>query len=335
MKLDIEKIKEITQGAERIVENGGEISLFRFTDAEDKLYSSSSLYPRTFSSAGIKLHFRTDAKALSISIRAEKLIDTSIFSLDIYVDKQFCDCIKNYSENLPETGYLGDGHNYPIGEFSKTMELPEGDKEIEIYFPWSLKCVLLSLELECASYAEQVRRDRKFLVYGDSIVQGTAAQNPSRMHTVRLAELLGAELYLKAIGSEVYFPELASIKIEGYTPDYIYVGYGVNDWYTLTYDDAEDRCRRFWKAICENYPNAKKICVSPIWYKDHKVERPFGPLSNVEKLQKKIVSEYPDITFVKGWELVPAADKYFVDGVHPNNSGFDLFYNNLKKELSL
>ena len=335
MKVGFEKIKELVQGAERVVENNGEISFFRFTEAEDKLYSLSELYPRTHLTAGIKFHFKTDAKYLSVSIRAENLIGAGIFSLDIFVNRKFCDCIRNYADNLPETGYIGEDKNYPLGEFSKEMALPEGEKEIEMYFPWSIKCILLSLELEDASYVDAIRRDKKLLVYGDSIVQGTAAQNPSRVHTVRLAELLEAELISKAIGSEVYFPELAGIKSERYSPDYIYVGYGVNDWYTLEYEDAEDRCRRFWKAICENYPNAGKICVSPIWYRDHNIERPFGSISGAEEMQMKVTSEYPDITFVRGWELVPAEDKYLVDGVHPNNEGFDFFYRNLKSKLGI
>lgn len=334
MQLDFEKIKEIAQGAERIVESGGEISFFRFSKAEDEVYSSSELYPRTFSTAGVKLDFKTDATAISIKVKAEKLTNISLFAFDIYADKEQIGCIKNYPDDIPETEYSE--NDYPTGNFEGRFELPSGgEKEIEIYFPWSLKGSLISLELENASYADVVRRDKKILVYGDSIVQGTAAKNPSCAHVVKLADYLGAELISKAIGSEVYFPELAEQKAENYSPDYIYVGYGVNDWYTLAYDDAEQRCRRFWKAICKNYPNSKKICVSPIWYRDHNVDRKFGPLSGAEDIQRRVTQEYPDVTFVKGWELVPHGGEYLVDGVHPNNAGFEIFYNNLKTELSI
>lgn len=333
MKLDFEKIKEITQGAERIIKNGDGISFLRFTEEEDRVYSSSELYPRTFATAGVKLHFKTDAKALSMNVRVEKITNLSIFAFDVYVNKEYFGSIKNYPYDIPKTGYSE--KEYPTGSFGGRYELPFGEKEIEIYFPWSVKAILTSLTLEDATFAESIKKEKKLLVYGDSIVQGTAAQNPSQVHTIRLAELLDAEIYSKAIGSEVYFPELAELKSRSYSPDYIYVGYGANDWYTLAYSDAEDRCARFWKAICENYPDAKKICVSPIWYRDHNVERPFGPLSGAEEIQRRVTEKYSDITFVRGWELVPHLDGYLVDGVHPNNDGFDFFYNNLKKELGL
>ncbi len=331
MKLDFEKIQEITQGVERIVEDCGELFFYRFTEPENELYSLSELYPRTFSTAGVKFHFKTDATELSLNVRVEKLTDISLFAFDIYVNKEYRASIKNYPYDIPKTGYSET--NYPIGKFGAKLELLPGDKEIEIYFPWSVKGILKSLELQNSTYVQAVKREKKLLVYGDSIVQGTAAQNPSRVHTVQLADFLEAELHSKAIGSEVYFPELAELKNENYCPDYICVGYGANDWYTLSYEDAEDKCRRFWQAICKNYPIAKKICVSPIWYKNNNEERPFGPLSGAEKIQRKVTGKFPNIIFVRGWELIPPGEDYFVDGVHPNNEGFDMFYRNLKSKL--
>lgn len=333
MKLNLEQIKDISQGVERITEKDGEIYFFRFTEKEEKLYSTSELYPRIFSTAGVKLHFKTDATALLLRVRAEKMTNISFFAFDIYINKRYRGNIKNYPCDIARSGYHE--NDYPLGEFEESFDLPSGDKEIEIHFPCMLKGVLSCLDLADASYVTPVKQDKKFLAYGDSIAQGTAAQNPSRVHIVRLAEYFGAELHSKAMGSEVYFPELAILKTEEYAPDYIYVGYGVNDWYTLTYDDAESRCRRFWKAICENYPNAKKICVSPIWYRDYKEERPFGPLRDMEKLQRRVTSEYSDVIFVDGWELVPGSDDFFTDGVHPNNEGFDLFYNSLKDKINI
>ena len=104
MKLNLEQIKDISQGVERITENNGEISFFRFTEKEEKLYSTSELYPRTFSTSGVKLHFKTDATALLLKVRTEKMTNISFFAFDIYV--------KNTS-NVPATNVKikADVHN--------------------------------------------------------------------------------------------------------------------------------------------------------------------------------------------------------------------------------
>ena len=55
----------------------------------------------------------------------------------------------------------------------------------------------------------------------------------------------------------------------------------------------------------------------------------------MEKLQRRVTNEYSDVIFINGWELVPGNDDFFADGVHPNNEGFDLFYDNLKDKINI
>ena len=79
MKLSIEKIKNITSGAERILEKDGFIQFFRFSEKEEQLYSKAHpqfLY-KTFHTAGISMDFETDASAIKIDIDVIKDIKTS------------------------------------------------------------------------------------------------------------------------------------------------------------------------------------------------------------------------------------------------------------------
>ncbi|MBQ7119099.1 MAG: SGNH/GDSL hydrolase family protein [Oscillospiraceae bacterium] len=331
MKADLRLLKSITKGAERIEEKDSGFNFYRFSKKEEELYSSSPLSPRTFATAGIKLHFITDAEKIDIKIETEAVCYAKFFSLDVYSDKKLSGVIKNYLDALPDTGYIDS--DFPNGEFSGCFDLGKGEKEVEIYFPQLVKTKLLSLELSECNVIKSIPSKGHFLLYGGSVSQGTAAKNPSFAYGVKLSESLGCELFCKSIGSEVYFPDLAREKSEVIKPSFIMAAYGSNDWYNLTYDEAERRCRGFWKAICKNYPGAKKIALSPIWYRDRFEKRPFGEFSEMEKLIERVVGEIGGITHVKGFDLIPGEDKYFVDGIHPNNHGFELFCESFKKEF--
>jgi len=331
MKADIRLIKSITKGAERIEEKDGGFNFYRFSKKEEKLYSASPLFPRTFATAGIKLHFITDADKLHLQIETEGVCYAKFFSLDVYSDKKLCGTIKNYPDTLSDTGYIDS--DFPNGEYSGDFDLGGGEKEVEIYFPQLVKTKLLSLELSGGEVIKPIPSKGHFLLYGGSVSQGTAAKNPSFAYGVKLSESLNCELFCKSIGSEVYFPELAEIKSEVIKPSFIMAAYGSNDWYNLTYDEAERRCRKFWEAICKNYPESKKIALSPIWYRDRFVKRPFGDFSEMEKLIERVTGEIGGISHIPGFNLIPGDDEYFVDGIHPNNQGFELFCESFKKEF--
>ena len=70
---------------------------------------------------------------------------------------------------------------------------------------------------------------KRILCFGDSISQGYDALYPSNQYTPQLAKLLDAEEYNKAIGGEIFRPELALAR-DDFEPEYITVAYGTNDW---------------------------------------------------------------------------------------------------------
>ncbi len=331
MKLTFEQIKSITSGAERIEENGGTVSFFRFTKAEEKAYAESWLYPRTFATSGIKLHFKTDAKAMDLKIRATEIGYHTLYAFDIYENKKLIGQIKNY----PEGTGRGDRekNEYPVGDAEGHFVLGEGKKEIEIYFPWSVKGELLELSLECDTCFAPVKYNKECLVYGDSITQGATALSPSNAYIVKTSDWLDAEIISKAIGSEAYFPELVDGISGERKPDYIIASYGVNDWVLRTYEEAEEKCREFWKKVTEAFPSAKKFALTPIWYENKNIEAKLGNFSLIEKFITKVASEFDDVTVINCEKFVPENGLLFDDGIHPTDEGFNFFYKNLIAEL--
>lgn len=330
MKLSLEQIKRITQGAEAIRKENNAIHFFRFNDEELDLYRARpAFYPMAVSTVGIQLIFRTDADALTLRVTApEGHLYHRYFSYDILVNEVLIGQLKNFPDNIEN------GHYDEIPRTEKPTEghfsLGHGIKTVRIVFPWSMNLGLELLELENATFAEPAKKNKKLLIYGDSITQGACSLYPSRTYAALLGQWLDAETVSKAVGSECYYPELAQIK-QNISPDYITVSYGCNDWYHLSREEFTDRCRRFWAAICENYPSAKKFALTPIWYLAPHDDRPFGAFEEVAGVIRSITAEFPDITVIDCTDFVSRNSADFGDlYVHPNHNGFQKFFQNLK-----
>lgn len=66
------------------------------------------------------------------------------------------------------------------------------------------------------------------------------------------------------MGSDRFFPELAELR-DDIQPDYIVVAHGTNDWRSnRTREWFQEKSKKFFYALQENYPNAKIFAISPI-----------------------------------------------------------------------
>lgn len=331
MKLNLEQMRTVTQGAVYLEQRETGVRFHRFNPEEEKVYEGSSLYPKVFAPAGIRMDFETDAEQLQMTVDAYCVTSRSYFRFDILVDGQLLGDIRNYPEGV-ENGTYPAG-KYPLGIYSGDFSLGAGNKRLTIQFPWSVPCEIQNLELVGATYIKPLPRAQKALLYGDSITQGYDALSPSRSYAVQLCDWLGVEGFNKAIGGEVYCPKLAEVAT-GIDPAYVFVAYGVNDWHRLTQPDFEDRCRRFWQTVCSRYPEAKKFMLTPVWFIPNRATE-FGPFEDVERILRKVHGEFPEVTLIYGWDLVPHDPALYGDGrLHPNTEGFEHYTKNLTKALA-
>ena len=90
MKLDLEQIKSITQGAVNIIESENGFTFHRFNAEEEKYYFSTAHAKKVFSPAGIQMVFKTDAENLSI----KAFIFNSILADSSNVNRDNSNCIK-------------------------------------------------------------------------------------------------------------------------------------------------------------------------------------------------------------------------------------------------
>lgn len=337
MKLNLNHFKQITTGAVNIVEEDEKFSFCRFTKEQQDLYQNRNqlFYDRTFSPAGIKFSFKTDSKKLFIKLKASYLSSLipvrNYFSVDVYVNKKSVGYIDNFSDLELERDYTQ--REFALGEFSKTFMLGDGEKQVCIHLPWSVRILIEEISVDDNAFIESIKPKKKLLAFGDSITQGFDALRPSNRYTARLADKLDAEEFNKGIGGEGFFPELSELK-DPFVPDYITVAYGTNDWNGIDKETFQYNCKTFFDNLSKNYPDSKIFAITPIWRKDHDEERLFGAFETVERYIRELVEQNQNTTLVTGYDLVPQDENYFADlRLHPNDNGFGYYAENLYRKI--
>lgn len=329
MKLSFNEIEKIATGAVRIEEENGSVKLYRFTKQQEELYKSTleRLYKRTFSTAGIKLLFKTDSKNLFLKLKVEESNVRKYFSVDIFVNGKPFGFIDNFSGTVLPKAYTS--VQLPLGVFEKNFEFNEGEKTVCVYLPWSVRTTIEEISIDDGASLEEIKFPKTLLAFGDSITHGFDALRPSNRHISKLAEKLGAIEYNKAVGGEMFFPELAKTK-DLLNPDYVIVAYGSNDWNNIDEKLFMKNCKAFFENLHNNYPDSMIFAITPVWRKDYSEERTFGDFHNVEKNIREIVSDIDNITLISGFDLVPHDENLYGDlYLHPNDKGFEYYFENL------
>ncbi len=333
MRLSLEQIKAITCGAVKIDKEPQGIVFHRFTQEQYDLYEkkNTAFFKKAKGTAGVKLSFRTDSRTLFIRMLTEYTCLRQYFSMDICVNGELIGAIDNYSNHILPEQYVS--VELPMGEFSETFSLGEGEKNVEIHLPWNAKVYLNELVLDDGAFIQPAKPKKRLLAFGDSITHGYDALHPSRRYIARLAEALGAEEFNKAIGGERFYPELAATK-DDINPDYIVVAYGTNDWRHSSRDQFCRDSEAFIQNIIKNYPGVKTFVITPIWRKIYEMETDFSSFFEIESILCRAAQGWDQITVVKGFDLVPHDSRYFGDGtLHPTDEGFEYYFNNLWAQI--
>lgn len=335
MNLNLSQIRDITTGAVRVEEIDNYIHFYRFTNQQEELYKNRSddFYKKTFATSGVQMRFRTNSQTLFLKTEITAGSSRDYFAFAVFVNGEKIDTLDNFFDiDIPR--------NYstlklPLGEFSKKFYLGTGEKEVRIYFPWSVKATLKEFILDDNSFIKPVKPSKKMICFGDSITQGYDALYPCNKYISRLADMFDAVEHNKAIGGEIFFPELAALR-EDFEPDYITVAYGTNDWNRCTEEEFIHNCKEFLYNLNITYPNSKIFVITPIWRKDMNQIRQFGEFKNIEKIIKKQAEGFENISVVQGFEFVPQNENLFADlRLHPNDNGFKYYFENLAKQIKI
>jgi len=328
MKLTGEQIRTVTIGAARVEEIDGAMHFYRFTEAQEDYYKhqtyNKGFYGKVFSTAGIRLEFVTNSRSLSLKLEARQTPTT--VTRKFFYASVFC--------NAEKLGRIG-SDEVDEGLFENSYSLPEGENTVCVYLPWGVVAILHDLSLDDGATLTPVKKKYKMLQYGDSITHGYDVREPQNSYASIVADAFSADARNKAIGGEIFQPTLATLRDEGFDPDYITVAYGTNDWsHADSYEELMNACRGFYHNLAANYPNAKIFAITPIWRGSEQEKRPVGPFPIVSEIIRDAVSDLENVTVIDGYGFVPQDPACFSpDLLHPVDLGFSHYGKNLVAEL--
>ena len=205
-------------------------------------------------------------------------------------------------------------------EGTLSFDLKEGEKKVTIYLPIDATIQLRNFELN-ADYAP-VEKKEKVLWMGDSITQGFGPLRSAHTYVSVANRLLDYEALNQGIGGYVYDKNVL-VPMLDYKPDKIIISMGTNQFGCETMEAVEE----YYERLKEVYGDTPVLCITPIWRGD--VPDGLPTLERFCRNLKAIVEKYENITVVDGFTLVPHLSEYFLDNLHPDCLGSEVYGRNL------
>ncbi len=202
-----------------------------------------------------------------------------------------------------------------------TWTLPAGKKDVVIYLPIDATVLIRNVNIN-AELTPAVKGD-KVLWLGDSITQGYGPLRSSCSYVSVANRILGYDILNQGIGGYIY-DNKSLMKMDGYTPEKIIVAMGTNQYG----DKKPEVVRDYYDTLTGIYGNDIPIlCITPIWRGDHIDELPvfYKFCDDI----RKIASSYKNVTVIDGLKMVPHLSEYYLDDLHPNPLGAEIYGRNL------
>lgn len=310
MKLTNEELKKIYFGAYRFSETeDGYLMAHQYTEEQEAYFKNAFdfWYERCNASTAKTLEFVT--KATELSFDYKMLWIGSEDSFEVCVDGLLTEI--KYLKNLEKEGKI-------------TFELPEGEKSVIVYLPADSLAVIKNFEINAE--VTPAKKGEKVLWLGDSITQGYGPLRSAQTYVSVANRILNYDIINQGIGGYIYDPKVLT-EMAGYKPDKIIVALGTNQYGTESMAGIEE----YYERITKLYAGIPILAITPLWRGDNMEGIP-TLIKFCERL-KEIIGRYDIVTMVEGFKLVPHLPEYYIDNLHPNQLGTEVYARNLVREI--
>ena len=311
MILTNEELKNIYFGAYEFEETeDGYLQSFQYSKKQIEYFKGAMdfWYERCTASSAKTLEFTTSARKVAFDYKI--IWKGSADSFELCVNGLVTDIV--YVKDVLDTGRI-------------EWELPEGEKNVIIYLTADEKVLIRNFEADAK--VTRAKKNEKVLWLGDSITQGYGPLRSSCTYVSVANRLLNYDIVNQGIGGYVY-DKNSLMKMEGYNPDKIIVALGTNQYGDKDMSVVEE----YYETLTGIYGNEIPIlCISPLWRGDNLEALPvlYAFCENV----KKIAGRYKNVQIIDGMKLVPHLPEYFLDNLHPNCFGCEVYGRNLVEEI--
>ena len=310
VKLANQELQSIYFGAYRFSETAdGYLMAHQYTEAQEEYFKHALdfWYERCNASTAKTLEFVTEATRISFDYQL--LWVGSEDSFELCVDGLITDI--RYIKNMDRKGTL-------------SFDMPEGEKSVILYLPADALAVIRNFEIN-AAFRPAVKGE-KVLWLGDSITQGYGPLRSAQTYVSVANRLLNYDIINQGIGGYIYDPKVL-VEMPGYRPDKIIVALGTNQYGTESMADIEE----YYRVITELYKGVPILAITPLWRGDNPEGVP--TLMRFCERLKAIIRQYEIVTMVDGWRMVPHLPEYFIDNLHPNPLGTEVYAGNLVRAI--
>ena len=312
MKLTNEQLKSIYQGALWFQETEeGYLQAFQYTKEQNEYFEKVSefWFERCTASNAKTLEFTTTATLCSFDYKF--LWVGSEDTVELWVDNLAADI--RYVKDLEKEGTV-------------SFELPKSPeaKKVTIYLPADATMVLRNFEIN-DTYTSAEKKE-KVLWMGDSITQGFGSLRSAHTYVSVANRLLNYDIINQGIGGYVYDKNVL-MQMYDYKPDKIIISMGTNQFGTESMEEIEE----YYELLKEIYGDTPVLCILPLWRDD--VPNGLPTLIKFCANLKSIAEKYNNVTVVDGFKLVPHLPEYFLDKLHPNCLGSEVYGRNLVLEI--
>ncbi len=286
------------------------------------------------SPSGARLRFRSNTGSLSIRLEYPQppgMRNMHAFGqsgVDLYVDGVYHGTATADAEAKPGKVYT---HSFFSGR-------PRQEREITLYLPLYLGVKVLAIGLDPDAGLQRPRpfaREKPVVFYGTSITQGGCASRSGMSYQAILGRMLNLDyVNLGFSGNGRGEPEMARAVAEIEASCFV-MDFAQNN---PTLESLQEVYDPFLSAVRSRHPDTPILLITPIyaareaWGPDERLE---GMRAHIRQVgARRIAAGDARLQIVEGTDLLgPADGGGLVDGVHPNDLGFQRMAERLAARL--
>lgn len=271
--------------------------------------------------AGVRADVVTSADTLTLELETAIEIDRSIRA-DVVVD-----------------GELTERLDLEPGPFQGSVALPTGEHRVEVWLPQVGRTWLRSVRLDGAATPTPAAGTR-WVTYGSSITQCSAAAGPSETWPALVARTLGWDLTCLGFGGQCHLDPAVARTIEALPADVVSLCLGINiqGGATLSARTFAPLAADLIDRVRESHPEATIAVITPIVSPPREVTPNAVGLDLVT--MRTILAEIVEATddarlhLVDGPSIIGPDDVHLLpDDLHPDEVGYRLMGERLASVL--